>query len=131
MQSAASWRPRALTIHRDKMLDTIKDMFSEAFGAITAETDREIGIFVIPLLVVVFLTAAQYAVYVNPNHTIILSTLQQSGVCNTYQPYLLTSWLTECQAVSFNVTVFMVWYLEIFAIIFAGIFAFEAITHMG
>ncbi len=124
------------------MLDGFVNALSETKNAITSDTDRMIGIFAIPLIAVFFLTAAQYTVLINASHAAIFSSLTTSGICNTYQPYLITSVMGsfqgdpyahvgECQAVSFNPLVFAAWYAELFAILMIAIFVFESITHLG
>ena len=124
------------------MLDGIQQAFRETLSAITANRDREIGIFIVPLIAVIFLTAAQYTIILNQSKPAIFNALNSSGVCNTYQPYLITSVMGSfqgdplahvgmCQALSFNVFVFMAWFLESLAIVLVTIFIFEAIFHLG
>lgn len=124
------------------MFDNILNAFEETLDAIKANNDRLIGIFAVPLIIMLFATAAQFTILVNQSHTTILSALISSGVCNTYQPYLITSILgtfqgnpyvhvAMCQVASFNIFVSIGWYLEILTIIFFTVFIFEAITHLG
>ena len=116
--------------------------FRDTIDAITAENDRLIGIFVIPLLVAVFATVAMATIYLNQSKSVIFNALLTSGVCNTYQPYLITSLMGSfqgdplahvamCQVAQFNVLVFLAWYAEVFGIELLAIFIFETIFHMG
>lgn len=116
--------------------------FQETIDAITSEQDRLIGVFVVPLLVAVFATGAMATVYLNQSKGVIFNALLTSGVCNTYQPYLITSLtgsfqgdplahVAMCQVVQFNILVFLAWYAEVFGIELLAIFIFESIFHMG
>lgn len=116
--------------------------FRETIDAITSETERLVGVFAIPLLVVIFATGAMATVYLNQGQAVILHSLVTSGVCNTYQPYLITSVMGSyqgnplahvamCQIAQFNPLVFLTWYAEVLGIILLTIFIFESITHMG
>jgi hypothetical protein len=115
---------------------------SETIDAITSDTDRIIGVFAIPLLVAVFATGAMATVYLNQGKAAIFNALLSSGVCNTIQPYLITSVMGSfqgdplahvamCQIAQFNPLVFLAWYVEVLGIVLLTIFIFESITHMG
>ena len=116
--------------------------FRETIDAITSEQDRIIGIFAIPFLVAVFATGAMATVYLNQGKQTIFNALIQSGVCKTYQPYLITSLMGSfqgdplahvamCQVAQFNVLVFIAWYIEVFGIELLAVFIFESLFHMG
>jgi hypothetical protein len=116
--------------------------FRETIDAITADNDRIIGVFAVPLLVAIFATGAMATVYLNQGSATIFSALTQSGVCNTYQPYLITSvtgsfmgdplaHVAMCQLIQFNILVFLAWYGEVLVVVLLTIFIFESVTHMG
>lgn len=116
--------------------------FGETLDAITESSDREIGIFVIPLLAVIFATAGMATIYLNPSSSLILSTLKNSGVCSTNQPYLITSVMGSfkgdplahvamCQIAEFNPLVFAAWYLEVLSVELLVLFIYESIWHEG
>ncbi len=124
------------------MFESITDLFRETIDAIQADNDRVIGIFVIPLLLTIFATASQFTVLVNQQQGAINQALLSSGICNTYQPYLITSILGTfandplahvgmCQEASFNIMIFLAWYVESFIMLMIVIIVFEAIFHMG
>jgi ascorbate-specific PTS system EIIC-type component UlaA len=116
--------------------------FRETIDAITSDRDRIIGIFAIPLLVAIFATGAMATVYLNQSKSVILNSLVTSGVCNTYQPYLITSvigsfqgdplaHIAMCQIAQFNPLILVAWYAEVLGIVLLTIFIFESVTHMG
>lgn len=116
--------------------------FRETYDAITSDQERIIGVLAVPLIVAIFATAGMATVYLNQSKGAVFSALQASGVCNTYQPYLITSitgsfegdplaHIAMCQIMSFNPLVFLAWYLEVLAIVLVVIFIFESITHEG
>lgn len=121
---------------------SLGDTFRETKYAITANRDREIGIFAIPFLATVFLTAAMYTIEINPSQGAVLSTLGSSGVCSTLAPYAVTSVMGTfqsyplahigmCQVVAFNPMVFAAWYVQMLGLVLLAIFIFEAVFHLG
>lgn len=110
----------------------------DAWEALTSETDRIIGFFVIPLIIVVVITAAQYEMVINPEGTLFLSLLAKTNACTTsIIPYTVFSLVYQngiyayCQAASFNPMILAAWYFQILAILFVAIVVFEGIWHFG
>lgn len=124
------------------ILDTISDALRETYDAITAERDREIGIFIIPFIVALAATGSAYTVFLNGQSSQIVSSITQSGICNTAAPYYVTSIVggfngnplaevSMCQVASFNPLVLLAWYAELMGLELVAIFIFEMIFHMG
>ena len=125
-----------------EFLEPIIDLFREVADAITADTDRMIGVFLFPFIIAGALTGYMFTIMLNPGSQTILSTLTSSGICNTIQPYYIWSvggsfmsdplaHIGMCQVAVFNPLIYLAWTLQIFAIEMVGIIIFEAVWHEG
>ena len=120
------------------MLEGITDSFREAIGALTSDTDRLIYLFVAPLIISGIITAFYYRIFLDQTAAnTFLTALANSGSCNTIQPYLITALveynglLGYCQVLSFNVFVFMAWYLQILLILFVVVYVLVNALHLS
>jgi hypothetical protein len=119
------------------MLEGIADSFREVFDAMTTDSTRIVALFLVPLVITGLITAAYYTIFFNSNANTFLNLLAKTGACNTIQPYLITATfenngvLGYCQVVSFNIGIFLAWYLQILILVFIAIYIFVNIFHMS
>jgi len=113
------------------------DSFREVFDAMTSDSTRIVALFIFPLIVTGLITAAYYTIFLSSNANTFLSILAKTGACNTIQPYLITATfenngvLGYCQVISFNIGIFLAWYVQILLLTFLVIYIFINIFHIG
>jgi len=119
------------------MMEGIVDSFREVFDAMTSDSTRIVALFLIPLIIVGLVTAAYYVIFFNQNANTFLNLLAKTGVCNTMQPYFITATfennglLGYCQVVSFNIGIFLAWYVQILLLTFLAIYIFVNVFHVS
>jgi len=119
------------------MLEGIADSFREVFDAMTSDSTRILALFLIPLVIAGLITAAYYTIFFNSKANTFLSLLAKTGACNTIQPYLITATfmnqgvLGYCQVVSFNIGIFLAWYIQILLLVFLAIYVFVNVFHVS
>ena len=119
------------------MLEGVVDSFREVFDAMTSDSTRILALFLIPLIIAGLITAVYYTIFLDPKANTFLNLLAKTGACNTIQPYLITATfmnhgvLGYCQVVSFNIGIFLAWYIQILLLVFLAIYVFVNIFHVS
>jgi len=119
------------------MFEGIADSFREVFDAMTADSTRIFALFFVPLVIAGLVTVAYYTIFLSSNANTFLNLLAKTGACNTIQPYFITATfennglLGYCQVISFNIGIFLAWYVQILLLTFLVIYIFVNIFHIG
>jgi len=119
------------------MFEGIADSFREVFDAMTQDSARILALFLVPLIITGLITVAYYPIFLNSKASIFLNLLAKTGACNTIQAYLITATfmnrgvLGYCQIVSFNIGIFLAWYIQILLLVFLAIYIFVNIFHIS
>jgi len=119
------------------MLEEITDSFREVFDAMTSDSTRIVALFLVPLVITGLITVAYYIIFLSSSANTFLSLLTKTGACNTIQPYLITATfmnhgvLGYCQVVSFNIGIFIAWYIQILLLVFLAIYIVVNIFHVS
>ena len=119
------------------MLEGIVDSFREVFDAMTVDSTRILALFLVPLVIAGLITAAYYTIFLSSDANTFLNLLAKTGACNTIQPYFITATfmnhgvLGYCQVISFNIGIFLAWYVQILLLTFLMIYIFVNIFHVS